>query len=126
MLNSFQHPTLQDTTMKQGYVYIMTNKNKTTTYIGVTSNLKKRMLQHKAGCGSVFTKRYNLHNLIYFESIDGMQKAIDREKQLKRWHKEWKWNLAKEGNPELMDLAEGWFTEEEIEEYGRRNRGGLG
>ena len=102
--------------MKQGYIYIMSNKNRTTTYIGVTNNIKRRVLEHKTGYGSIFSKRYNLHHLLYYESIDGMQNAIDREKQLKNWHKEWKWNLIKGGNPALRDLADGWFTEEQIEE----------
>ena len=103
--------------MKQGYVYIMSNKNRTTTYIGVTSNLERRILEHKSGCGSAFTKRYNLHDLIYFESIWGMLNAIKREKQLKNWHKDWKWNLIKGENPQLNDLAIDWYTKEEIEEY---------
>ncbi len=103
--------------MKQGFVYIVSNKNRTTLYIGVTSNLKRRILEHKSGHGSVFTSRYNLTDLVYFEQISGMQTAINREKQLKRWHKDWKWNLIKEGNPELKDLAEDWYTPEEIVEY---------
>ncbi len=103
--------------MKQGYIYIMSNKNRTTTYIGVTNNIERRVLEHKTGSGCIFTKRYNLHYLLYYESIEGMQNAIDREKQLKNWHKEWKWNLIREHNPELRDLAEGWFTHQEVEEY---------
>ena len=94
----------------------MSNKNRTTTYIEVTNNIKRRVLEHKTGYGSIFSKRYNLHHLLYYESIEGMQNAIDREKQLKNWHKDWKWNLIKEHNPELRDLAGEWFTEEQIEE----------
>lgn len=97
----------------------MSNKNRTTLYIGVTNNIKRRTLEHKSGTGSVFTKRYNLHDLLYYEEIQGMMNGIRREKQLKNWHKEWKWNLIKELNPELQDLAESWFSEEEIEEYKR-------
>jgi putative endonuclease len=108
--------------MKQGYVYIMSNKNRTTLYIGVTSNLERRVLEHKSGLGSIFTKRYNLHDLLYYESIAGMQNAINREKQLKNWHKSWKWNLIKTENPELKDLAREWFTEEDIKEYKRMRR----
>lgn len=95
----------------------MSNKNRTTTYIGVTNDIERRVLEHKTGYGSTFTKRYNLHDLLYYESIKGMQNAIDREKQLKNWHKDWKWNLIKKENPELMDLSADWFTDEEIEEY---------
>jgi len=108
--------------MKTGYTYMMSNKNRTTLYIGVTSNLERRVLEHKSGYGSVFTKRYKLHDLLYFEAIMGMQNAINREKQLKNWHKEWKWNLIKQKNPELKDLAENWFSKEEIEEYKRMRR----
>ena len=103
--------------MKTGYTYIMSNKNRTTLYIGVTNNIERRVLQHKSGHGSVFTSRYNLIDLMYYETIWGMQNAIDREKQLKNWHKEWKWNLIKEKNPDLIDLAKDWFTDEEIKEY---------
>lgn len=75
---------------------MMSNKHRTTLYIGVTSDIEQRVLEHKAGLGSTFTSKYNLFDLVYFESIDGMQNAIDREKELKRWHREWKWNLVKE------------------------------
>jgi putative endonuclease len=94
--------------MKTGFVYIMSNKNRTVLYIGVTSNLEARVLEHRSG-QSHFTKSYNCHYLLYFESIPGMQNAIDREKQLKNWRREWKWNLIKAENPELKDLAEGWY-----------------
>lgn len=87
--------------MKDGFVYILSNKNHTTLYVGVTNNIEKRMLMHKTGYGSVFTNKYKLIYLLYFERITGFQKAIDREKQLKNWHKEWKWNLIKEENPDL-------------------------
>ena len=99
---------------KYGFVYILSNKNRTTLYIGVTNNIERRVLEHKAGIGSAFTKRYNVHDLMYWERIYGMGKAIAREKQLKNWHKEWKWNLIKENNPGLKDLAADWFTEKEI------------
>ncbi len=103
--------------MKTGFVYIMSNKNRTTLYIGVTSNLERRTLQHKSGQGCTFTSRYNLFDLLYYESIPGMLQAIAREKQLKNWHKDWKWNLIKELNPELKDLAADWFSEEQIRNY---------
>jgi putative endonuclease len=94
--------------MKKGYVYIMSNKNRTTLYIGVTNDIKRRVYEHKEGIGSVFTSRYNLTELLYFEEIAGMKNAIRREKHLKRWHKEWKWNLIKEHNPRLKDLSKDW------------------
>jgi len=101
--------------MKQGYIYILSNENRTTLYIGVTNNLKRRVLEHKSGYGSIFTERYNLHDLLYYEEIMGMQNAINREKQLKNWHKDWKWNLIKEENQELKDIAADWFSKEDIE-----------
>ena len=94
--------------MKKGYVYIMSNKNRTTIYIGVTNDIKRRVYEHKEGIGSVFTSRYNLTDLLYVEEIHGMKNAINREKQLKRWQKEWKQNLIKENNPMLEDLSMDW------------------
>lgn len=94
--------------LKIGYVYIMSNKNNTTLYIGVTNNLEKRVLEHKSGKGSVFTHKYNCTCLVYYESIQDMGQAIKREKQLKCWHRDWKDNLIREFNPEYKDLSEGW------------------
>ena len=91
---------------KTAYVYIMSNEWRTTFYIGVTANLAKRIEEHKSGDGSAFTSKYRLTDLVYYEVIHGMQQAIDREKQLKRWHKEWKMNLIKKGNPEMRDLSQ--------------------
>ena len=87
--------------MKQSYVYIMTNKYRTTFYIGVTSNLENRIIQHALGEGSKFTKKYNLKDLVYFEDFTDINQAIIREKQLKNWHHDWKINLIKEKNPTL-------------------------
>ncbi|MBO0323274.1 GIY-YIG nuclease family protein [Muricauda sp. CAU 1633] len=90
--------------MKQSFVYIMTNKYRTTFYIGVTSNLSKRMAEHEEGKGSKFTKKYNLIDLVYFETFTDINQAIAREKQLKNWHHEWKVNLIKEQNPTIETL----------------------
>ncbi|WP_366942415.1 GIY-YIG nuclease family protein [uncultured Tenacibaculum sp.] len=90
--------------MKQSFVYILTNTYRTTFYIGVTSNLEKRILEHKQGIGSAFTKKYNLSDLIYFEKFSDIHQAISREKQLKNWRKEWKINLIKKVNPVLKTL----------------------
>lgn len=91
---------------KQGYVYIMSNSFRSTFYIGVTSNLEARVWQHINGEGSLFVKKYNLHDLIYFEYFERITDAIDREKQLKRWHREWKINLIKSVNPKMLDLKD--------------------
>ena len=84
----------------------MANKYRTTFYIGVTSNLAKRAAEHKQGTGSVFTKKYNVTDLVYYELIRGMKQAIAREKELKRWHREWKINLIKSVNPQMKDVSE--------------------
>jgi len=90
--------------MKKSFIYILCNSRKTVLYIGVTSDLKRRIQEHKEGIGSIFTKKYNVNELLYFEIFSDIKKAIEREKQLKNWHKEWKWNLIKENNPNLLDL----------------------
>jgi putative endonuclease len=90
--------------MKGGFVYIMSNKHRTTFYIGVTSNLKTRIADHKNGIGSEFTKKYKLTDLLYYEDFPDIYQAIDREKQLKNWHKQWKINLIKSANPAMNDL----------------------
>jgi putative endonuclease len=101
---------------KQGFIYILSNKNRTTLYIGVTNDLKRRILEHKAGKAK-FSSKFNLFDLLYFEQINGIEKAIERENQLKNWNSEWKWELIKKENPELVDLAKGWFSEEEMLDY---------
>ena len=83
----------------------MTNSYRTTFYIGVTTNLSKRITEHADGIGSKFTEKYNLKDLIYFETFTDVNQAIDRENQLKNWHKEWKLNLIKEKNPKLETLS---------------------
>lgn len=90
--------------MKLSYVYILANKYRTTFYIGVTGNLKERMIQHKKGVGSTFTSKYNIRDLIYFEEFSDINQAILREKQLKNWHHDWKINLIKVKNPKLQTL----------------------
>ena len=90
--------------MKKSFTYILTNKYRTTFYVGITSNLEKRIIEHQQGIGSNFTKKYNLTDLIYFEEFSNINEAILREKQLKNWHKEWKINLIKKVNPTLKTL----------------------
>jgi len=90
--------------MNLSYVYILTNKYRTTFYIGVTSNLERRVLEHIQGKGSKFTRKYSVKDLIYFEKFSDINQAISREKQLKNWHHDWKINLIKEENPKLKTL----------------------
>ena len=90
--------------MKSSFVYILINTYRSTFYIGVTSDLKKRITEHIEGFGSAFTKKYNLKDLIYFEKFSDINQAIEREKKLKNWHREWKLNLIREQNPTLSTL----------------------
>ena len=90
------------------YVYILTNKNRTTLYTGSTKDLNRRVLQHKSGEGSVFTKKYNLTILVYYEVFDTYEKAFIRERQLKKWNRAWKEELIISMNKEWKDLAEAW------------------
>ena len=89
---------------KIGYVYIVSNYKRDVIYVGVTDDLIRRIWDHKNGKGSVFTSRYNVKYLIYFEEYPNIEEAISREKQLKNWHREWKFNLIKKENPHLEDL----------------------
>lgn len=97
---------------KDFYVYIMTNYQETTFYIGVTSDLLRRVLEHKNKAKEGFSSKYNLTKLIYFETTESSMAAIEREKQLKRWHREWKINLVKRTNPNFDDLSEHWLDPE--------------
>lgn len=92
--------------MKQMYVYIMTNRKNGTLYVGVTSNLLKRVWEHKNHVVQGFTQRYNLNKLVYYEILDDEINAIKREKQLKNWHREWKINQINKQNPMWRDLFE--------------------
>jgi len=94
--------------LTNAFIYIMSNKARTTFYIGVTNDLERRVREHKNGEGSEFTNKYRLFELVYYEHISDIGSAIKREKQLKRWHREWKLNLIKTLNPALVDLAFDW------------------
>jgi putative endonuclease len=91
--------------VKAGYVYIMSNFKRTTFYIGVTSDLERRVSDHREGKIVGFTKRYHLKYLVYFEEVGSIDLAITREKQLKNWHREWKINLIRQMNPDMRDLG---------------------
>ena len=101
---------------KGGFTYMLSNYKRTTLYIGVTNDIERRTLEHKIGVGAKFSSKYQLKYLLYFEEHTTIQDAIERDKRLKNWHKEWKWNLIKEDNPELLDLAKGWYDEEMLKE----------
>ena len=89
------------------YVYILTNKNRSTFYIGVTNNLKLRLQQHKDNletCNKTFASKYGLEFLIYYEKFVWVQEAISREKELKKWRRDKKLSLVKGFNPEFEFL----------------------
>ncbi len=92
--------------MKVGYVYIMTNKINTVLYTGVTSNLSKRIYEHKNKFVGGFTKQYNLIKLVYYEIAPSIESAIEREKQIKGKSRAYKENLINTFNPEWRDLYE--------------------
>lgn len=95
--------------MKKPCVYFMTNKNHTVIYTGVTSDLKKRVCQHKTKYYKGFTARYNCSHLVYFERLDSMMEAIAREKQLKAGSRTKKEQLINAVNPGWKDLSDEWF-----------------
>ncbi|OPH51560.1 endonuclease [Vibrio campbellii] len=86
-------------------VYILTSKNNSVLYIGVTSQLAQRIWQHRNGVVEGFTKKYHVHKFVYFELFEDMATAINREKQLKQWKREWKLDLVRESNPDFLDLS---------------------
>ena len=86
------------------YVYILANKRNGTLYIGVTNNLEKRVYEHKNKMIEGFTKKYNVDCLVYYEETPDVISAITREKQLKKWNREWKVKLIEKHNPEWHDL----------------------
>lgn len=92
--------------MKEPAVYILASQRNGTLYIGVTSDLVKRIWGHKHKSVEGFTNEYHVHSLVYFEFHDDMDSAIQREKQLKKWNRSWKLRLIEEKNPEWNDLYE--------------------
>ncbi len=89
---------------KQPAVYILASKRNGTFYIGVTSNLVKRIWEHRNNLVEGFTKRYGVHCLVWYEPHESMESAIQREKQLKEWKRRWKMRLIESANPNWEDL----------------------
>jgi len=92
--------------MNNYYIYILASKKNGTLYIGVTSDLKKRIYQHKTKLVEGFTEKYKVDQLVYFEQTGDVTSAISREKQLKKWNRAWKIRLIEEDNPMWKDLSE--------------------
>jgi putative endonuclease len=96
-------PTLAEQPMY--HVYILASGRHGTLYVGITNSLRKRLEQHRRGQGSAFVKKYGVYRLVYVESYERAEEAIAREKQLKRWRRDWKIELIERDNLEWRDLS---------------------
>jgi len=96
-----------NTMSKQPCVYILASDRNGTLYVGVTSDLTKRVWEHKNDLVPGFTKRYGVHDLVWYELHDSMESAISREKTIKEWKRQWKLELIERENPEWKDLYSG-------------------
>ncbi|MBI2850799.1 MAG: GIY-YIG nuclease family protein [Chloroflexi bacterium] len=90
--------------MNSYYVYILASKRNGTLYVGFTSDLLKRVYEHKNDFVDGFTKKYGVHTLVFYETCDGHDGALQREKQIKEWKRRWKIELIEKANPEWRDL----------------------
>jgi putative endonuclease len=93
--------------MKHPAIYVLASKPHGTLYVGVTSDLIKRVWEHRSDLVEGFTRRYRVHNLVYFEQFESMILAIEREKELKKWRRAWKVALIEKENPLWLDLWAG-------------------
>jgi putative endonuclease len=98
------------------FVYILTNKDNNVFYTGVTNNLLLRITQHKLKINEGFTKKYNTWKLVYFEHYPNVNFAINREKRLKKWNREWKLRVIRKMNPKMKDLIYDYLDDSEIKE----------
>ena len=89
---------------KEYYVYILASQKYGTLYIGITNNLLKRVYQHKEGLVDGFTKKYHVNKLVYYEVHEDIHEALLREKQMKKWRRDWKINLIEKDNPQWFDI----------------------
>ncbi len=91
--------------MSEHYVYILASRKNGTLYVGMTEDIRKRIVRHKIGRGSKFVKKYNAHRLVYLEKVKNFNEACKRERQLKWWKRKWNLALIEEMNPEWKDLS---------------------
>ncbi|GLU43172.1 GIY-YIG nuclease family protein [Allomuricauda sp. NBRC 101325] len=95
--------------MKEWNVYMMCNRPKGTLYIGVTDNLEERVKEHKLKVyPQSFTAKYNCDKLVHFEAYENGEKAVKRERQMKKWKRDWKIKLIEEFNPNWIDISLNW------------------
>lgn len=99
--------------MNKSFTYIITNKNNTVLYTGVTSDIKKRIYQHKTKFYKGFSAKYNCNKLVYFEKFNSIKQAIEREKQIKKYKRFKKINLIEKVNPNWNDLSNSWDFEDD-------------
>ena len=92
--------------MKSFCIYILAHKKNGALYIGVTSDLIKRVYEHRNDLADGFTRKYKIQKLVYFEQVDNADAAITREKRLKKWNRQWKVDLIEKSNPDWNDLYE--------------------
>ncbi len=98
---------------KKYFVYLLASKRRGTIYAGITNNILERVYQHKKNLVPGFTARYGVHRLVYYEETGDVLSAIQREKQIKKWNREWKIRLIEKDNPNWDDLFENWFDNKE-------------
>lgn len=99
--------------MNHYFVYIVSNKHNTVVYIGVTSDLERRVYEHKQKVNKGFTSKYNCNKLVWFEEFNDINEAISREKQLKNWKRDWKNKLIEQANSDWLDLSKEWYDVED-------------
>ncbi len=97
---------MEQSPTSQYYVYIMTDEQCSILYTGRTGDLKRRVAQHRSGNGGVFTRRHNLVRLVFYQAVEDLTAAREREKQIKRWSKKQRLGLIEGMNPEWVDLYE--------------------
>ena len=98
------------------WVYIMASRPRGTLYIGLTEDIRRRAREHRGSRGSVFTRKYAVKSLVWFEEISDSKAAVQRERTMKEWPRAWKINLVERANPEWHDL---WSTLEEMKSDAR-------
>ncbi|PCJ27459.1 MAG: excinuclease ABC subunit C [Flavobacteriales bacterium] len=94
--------------MKSYYVYILASKRNGTLYIGLTNDLERRILEYKTKVVKGFTAKYDVNILVYFEEFESSMEAYTRERQMKKWKRNWKLKLIEKGNPNWEDLSKEW------------------
>lgn len=96
--------------MKNYFVYILASSRNGTLYIGITSDLARRVEEHKTGTVPGFTEKYSVSSLVYYEVFNSAEEAITREKRMKKWNREWKLNLIEKTNPNWQDISDSLFV----------------